>query len=635
MPCVTVSFQSPPVPTTNRSSPLPTPSAAPKPRHPLSPDRLASLIDKCKSTNQLLQIHASLIRYGLDDHPILSFKLQRCYSSVGRLDYSSSLFERTQNPNVFFYTSIIHGHAVNNFHERALDLYVRMLTQGVEPNAFTFSAVLKSCPLELGKALHSQALKFGCDSDTYVRTALVDVYAKGGDVVSARHLFDTMPDRSLVSLTAMITCYSKHGDLDEGRLLFDATEEKDVVCWNVMIDGYAQHGRPNESLALFRQMLALKLKPNEVTLLAVLSACGQLGAVASGRWVHSYIVNHRIQLSPHVATALVDMYSKCGSLEDARLVFDSIQDKDVVAWNSMIVGYAMHGFKKDALQLFTNMCSRGIQPTDITFIGILTACAHAGSVSEGKKFFNLMREQYQLSPKIEHYGCMVNLLGRAGYLDEAYELIQDMKINPDPVLWGTLLGACRLHGNTKLGEKIANLLLSQNLANSGTYVLLSNIYAASGNFNGVAKVRALMKETGVQKEPGCSSIEVNNRVHEFLAGDLRHPKRKEIYKMLDEMNMWLTAHGYVPQTDTVLHDIAESEKKRSLEVHSEKLAIAFGLISTQPRATIKIVKNLRVCSDCHNVTKLLSKITGRRIVVRDRNRFHHFENGLCSCGDNW
>ena len=230
---------------------------------------------------------------------------------------------------------------------------------------------------------------------------------------------------------------------------------------------------------------------------------------------------------------------------------------------------------------------------------------------------------------------MVNLLGRAGHLDEAYELIQNMKIDPDPVLWGTLLGACRLHNNTGLGERICELLVSRNLAHSGTYILLSNMYAAAGNWDGAVRVRTMMKDSGVQKEPGCSSIEMNNKVHEFLAGDMKHPKTKEIYTMLEEMNRWLESHGYTPQTDTVLHDIGESEKKRSLEVHSENLAIAFGLITTQPGATIKIVKNLRVCSDCHNVTKLISKITGREIVVRDRNRFHHFVNGSCSCGDYW
>lgn len=463
----------------------------------------------------------------------------------------------------------------------------------------------------------------------------MDVYARGGDILSAKKLFDTMPEKNLVSSTAMLTCYAKHGQIAAARELFDEFREKDVVCWNVMIDGYTQHGFPNEALALFRRMLKTKVRPNEVTAVAALSACGQIGALESGRWIHSYIENLGIKLNVQVGTALIDMYSKCGSLEDARLIFDKVNDKDVVAWNSMIVGYAMHGFTIDAIRLFNEMLRIGLKPTDITFIGILNACAHAGLVDEGWRFFNSMKDEHAIEPKVEHYGCMVNLLGRCGRVEEANKLIKNMKVQPDSVMWGTLLGACSLHGNIDLGEEIAEYLVSQNLANSGTYILLSNIYAAKGNWDGVAKVRTLMKDSGVQKEPGCSSIEVNNKVHEFLAGDLRHPKSKDIYMMLDKISGWLKARGYTPKTDIVLHNIVEEQKEQSLEVHSEKLAIAYGLISTQPGTTIKIVKNLRVCPDCHAVTKLISKITGRKILMRDRNRFHHFVNGSCACGDYW
>ncbi|KAF5736193.1 hypothetical protein HS088_TW14G00329 [Tripterygium wilfordii] len=621
--------------TTIFPGPPPSPRATTKHHFP-SPDRLAFLIDQSRTIHRLRQIHAVLYRHNLHHHPILNFKLQRSYSSLDRLDFSLTLFNLTPEPNVFFYTSMIHAHTLHNLHHQALLLFIQMLNHDVDPNTFTFSSILKSCPIEPGKVIHSLVIKLGFDSDLYIKTGLVDVYARGGDVMSARKLFDGMPEKSLVSLTAMITCYARCGKLEDARLLFDGLEKRDVVCWNVMIDGYAQHGFPSKALVLFRQMLATEnVKPNEVTVLAVLSACGQTGALESGRWVHSFIENNGIQVNVHVGAALVNMYSKCGSLEDARSVFDRMKIKDVVAWNSMIVGYAMHGFSQDALQLFGEMYRIGHQPTDITFIGILSACAHAGLVKEGWKFFNSMKRKYGIEPKVEHYGCMVNLLGRAGHIKEAYELVKHMNIVPDPVLWGTLLGACRLNGCTALAEEIAELLVSQNLANSGTYILLSNIYASVGNWDGVARVRTLMKESGVQKEPGCSSIEVNNRVHEFLAGDLRHWKSKEIYMMLEEINGWLKAHDYAPLTDVVLHDLGEPEKQLSLEVHSEKLAIAFGLISTQPGTTLKIVKNLRVCSDCHAVFKLISKVTSRKIIMRDRNRFHHFENGLCSCGDYW
>ncbi|KAK7386393.1 hypothetical protein VNO78_26597 [Psophocarpus tetragonolobus] len=600
-------------------------------------DKLGLLIDNTKTINHLLEIHGALLRRGLDRHPILNFKLQRSYSSLGHLHQSLTLFHRTPTPNVFLWTQIINAHAHSGLSHHALSYYSQMLTHPVLPNAFTLSSLLKVCTLQPARALHSHAAKFGLSSDLYVSTALVDAYARAGHVASAQKLFDAMPQRSLVSFTAMLTCYAKHGMIREARLLFQGMEVKDVVCWNVMIDGYAQHGFPNEALLLFREMMSANVRPNEITLLAVMSSCGQLGALECGRWVHSYLDNNgvRVKVNVRVGTALVDMYCKCGSLKDARNVFDAIEGKDVVAWNSMIMGYGIHGFSDEALQLFQEMCCVGVRPSYITFVAVLTACAHSGLVSKGWEVFDLMKGRYGMEPKVEHYGCMVNLLGRAGRVREAYDLVRSMEVEPDPVLWGTLLWACRVHNDVSLGEEIAEFLVKNDLASSGTYVLLSNMYAASCNWDGVAKVRSLMKESGVEKEPGCSSIEVNNRVHEFLAGDLRHPRSKDIYSMLEEMTGWLKERGYTPKTDVVLHDIGEQQKQQSLEVHSEKLALAFGLISTNPGTAIKIVKNLRVCLDCHAVMKIMSKISGRKIIMRDRNRFHHFENGSCSCGDYW
>jgi pentatricopeptide repeat protein len=329
------------------------------------------------------------------------------------------------------------------------------------------------------------------------------------------------------------------------------------------------------------------------------------------------------------------MYCKCGSLEDAVAVFHGIGDKDIVLWNAMINGYAMHGDSRKALEMFAQLRKQGLWPTDITFIGLLNACSHSGLVEEGRKFFQSMEQEYGIDPKIEHYGCMVDLLGRAGLVEEAFRLVQTMTVTPDAVLWVSLLAACRLHKNMALGQQIADYLVAKGLANSGMYILLSNIYAAVGKWEEVARVRSMMKASGIQKEPGCSAIEIDHKVYEFVAGDMSHPHTDEIYAMLDKMNALVKEHGHVPQTELVLHDLDEQMKEKALAVHSEKLAVAFGLITTEPAATIKIVKNLRACSDCHAVLKLISKITGRKIVFRDRNRFHHFVDGSCTCGDYW
>ncbi|EPS67103.1 hypothetical protein M569_07673, partial [Genlisea aurea] len=455
------------------------------------------------------QLHGFIIRHGLESHRTLNFKLQRSYSSLGHVEKSVVLFNHTRNRDIYLYSSLIHGHAINGLLGDALRFYVQMLGEYIEANAFTISGVLKACStLESGAALHCHAYKFGFQTNAYVTASLVDVYARGGNVVSARMIFDRM-------------------------------EERDVVSWNVMIDGYAQHGRPSEALILFRNMLKSRFRPNEATMVAALSACGQVGSLESGKWIHSYLGSTSCSGNAQLATALIDMYCKCGSIHDARKVFDGIRNKDVVCYNAMMGGYSLHGQGEEALNLFNQMLETGLRPTDITFISVLNACAHSGFISEGQALFSSMKDDHGIRPKVEHYGCMVHLLGKNGKLNQAWDMVMNMDTDPDSVVWVTLLDSCRLHKNVAMAEKVTEYLKHHRIAvadDPGMHVLLSGIYAAAGMSDDVAETRAKMKRAGLRKQPGCSCIDVNGVVEEFVAGDVKHPMSREIYETLDSIN---------------------------------------------------------------------------------------------------
>ncbi|KAL6143047.1 hypothetical protein ACLB2K_053745 [Fragaria x ananassa] len=334
-----------------------------------------------------------------------------------------------------------------------------------------------------------------------------------------------------------------------------------------------------------------------------------------------------------VSTSIIDMYCKCGRVDMARKAFDCMKEKNVKTWSAMVAGYGMHGRAKEALEVFYKMISHGIKPNYITFVSLLNACSHAGLLEEGWYWFNTMNHEFGVKPGIEHYGCMVDLLGRAGDLTKAYNLIKGMTMKADSVVWGSFLGACRIHKNVKLAEISARKLFELDPNNCGYYILLSNIYADAGRWEDVEKMRVLMKNRGLAKLPGFSVVELKGMVHLFLVGDREHPQHKKIYEYLEKLTIKLQEVGYAPDMASVLHDVDEEEKEMTLRVHSEKLAVAFGIMNTVPGTTIQIIKNLRVCADCHTVIKLISKVMNREIVVRDSKRFHHFKDGLCSCGD--
>ncbi|CAL9124046.1 unnamed protein product [Musa textilis] len=367
---------------------------------------------------------------------------------------------------------------------------------------------------------------------------------------------------------------------------------------------------------------------------SIFSACAGTGALEQGKWVHAHMIKSGQVLTAFVGNTLVDMYAKSGSIQDARKIFDRVDKKDLVSWNSMLTAYAQHGLVGEAIHWFEEMRKLGVQPNQITFLCILTACSHGGLLKEGQYYFDMMK-RYKVEPEIEHYVTIVDLLGRAGLLDRAQKFINEMPVQPSAAVWGALLGACRMHKNAELGKFAAERVFELDPYDAGPRVLLYNIYASTGRWTDAAKVRKMMKDGGVKKEPACSWVEMENSVHMFVANDDSHPQMKEIHKMWEKIDALIKEAGYVPDTNYVLLHVDEHEREAKLQYHSEKLALAFALLNMPPGATIRIMKNIRMCGDCHSAIKHVSKVTEREIIVRDTNRFHHFSGGSCSCGDYW
>ncbi|XAR49391.1 hypothetical protein NMG60_11032576 [Bertholletia excelsa] len=579
------------------------------------------------------QVHAHMILRGFVPNALVGAKMVATYASLGDLDSAVLIFDHISHPSSLLYNSIIRAYTLYGFFEKSIETYFRMHLIGLRPDYFTFPFVLKSCAdisrLGLGRCVHGQSLKAGLEFDMYVGTSLIDMYVKCGELGDAHGLFDAMPLRDVASWNALIAGYMKDGMTEIAEGMFGRMSNKNIVTWTAMISGYTQNGLGERALQLFDEMVRedSEVKPNWVTIMSVLPACAESAALDHGRRIHKFANSVGLNSNPSVQTALVAMYAKCGSLVDARFYFDQIspKDKGLVAWNTMITAYASHGYGKEAVSTFEGMVRSGVQPDSITFTGLLSGCSHSGLVDVGLKYFYSMKAVYLVDPRHEHYACVVDLLSRAGRLLEAKELISQMPMPAGASIWGALLAGCRKYRNLEIAEVAARKLFALEPENSGNYCcsqILDNL-------------RALLKYQGLKKNPGSSWIEVNGKAHLFLGGDTSHPQSKEIYMLLDALPEKIKASGYVPDTSFVLHDISEEEKEHTLMSHSEKLAVAFGLLNTSPDTILRVTKNLRICGDCHIAMKFISKIYRREIIVRDINRFHHFVDGSCSCGDYW
>ncbi|CAI0393692.1 unnamed protein product [Linum tenue] len=509
------------------------------------------------------------------------------------------------------------------------------------------------------------------ERDSVSWNSMISALCRAEEVDEAKGLFKLFDDRNLVSWNTMISSLSQNerfmealvflqlmvregikpgsalvdmycncGQVESGHRVFERILDKRIGLWNAMITGYAQNEHDGQALMLFLRMRLAGFKPNSVTLMTILPGCAWMAALAKGKEIHAYAIRNGLASDVTVGSALVDMYAKCGCLNLSRRVFTGMTNKNIITWNVIIMAYGMHGQGDEALKLFQDMASRakfgGVKPNEITLISVFAACSHSGFVDEGLRIFHSMKADYGIEVTADHYACVVDLLGRAGQVEQAYELLNAMPSGFDKIgAWSSLLGACRLHQKVEIGEIAAESLIQLQPDVDSHYVLLSNIYASVGMWEKAMGVRKRMEELGVKKEAGCSWIEYGDEVHRFLAGDMSHPQSEKLHGFLELLYERMKKEGYVPDTSCVLHNVGEDEKEILLCGHSEKLAIAFGILNTPPGTTIRVAKNLRVCNDCHTASKYISKIEERDIVLRDVKRFHHFRNGTCSCGDYW
>jgi pentatricopeptide repeat protein len=554
------------------------------------------------------EVHAYAIRNGIDSNMYIGNTLIDMYGKCYCVKYMGNTFEYMPEKDLISWTTIIAGYAQNECHLETLNLFTKVRLERMEVDSMMIGSILLACSglksEKLIKEIHGYVLKRDL-ADLLIQNAIVNVYGE-------------------VTL------------IDYARRVFESIKSKDIVSWTSMITCCVHNGLAIEALEFFYSLKKTSIEPDSITLVSLLSAAAALSSLGKGKEIHGFLIRKGFFLEGPIANSLVDMYARCGTVENARNIFNYVKQRDPILWTSMINANGMHGRGKDAIDLFNKMTDGNILPDHITFLAVLYACSHSGLVVEGKRLFEIMKYEYQLEPWTEHYACMVDLLARSNSLEAAHHFVRNMPIEPSAEVWCALLGACHIHSNKELGEVAAKKLLQLNTENSGNYVLVSNTFAADRRWNDVEEVRLRMKGNGLKKKAGCSWIEVDNRIHTFMARDKSHPQCDDIYKKLAELTKLLKEKGgYRAQTKLVFHDVCEEEKTRILYGHSERLALGYGLLVTPKGTCLRITKNLRICDDCHTFFKIASEVSQRTLVVRDANRFHHFERGLCSCGDFW
>ncbi|KAG8378973.1 hypothetical protein BUALT_Bualt07G0040100 [Buddleja alternifolia] len=604
---------------------------------------LSKLLSKRPNISQINQIHAQIITQSLASSSRFSLtdSLIHCYIHANNLNFARTLFDNhpLPSPPTLLWNLMIRAYSKLQHSSEPVNLFHQMLATRTVPDDYTFTFMITSCArrksVVCGKVVHGMVMKNGHLLNLYVGNSLINMYAVLGEVDGSCQVFDEMSERDVFSWTSLLSAYAKNGNMSRAGQLFSQMPVRNDVSCAVMVSGFVSCGRYTEALRYFREMFCY-MKPNEAVLVCALSACAHLGSLNQGNWIHSYIGKSCISETSNVRTALIDMYAKCGRIDCAYRVFNKIPMRDVQNFTSMISGLSIHGLGEDAIRVFKQMLAENLNPNGITVLGILNSCSHSGLVEQGSSIFYNMESLWGVVPKIEHYGCYVDLLGRAGYLAKAFGVVKSMPVNPDIVLWRALLSACRIHRNVNFGERIVNHLEQIDPRSCvGGDVLLSNLYASLGKWEKVDLFRKIMGKRTNQSEIGCSWIEVNGIVHEFRVADVLHPEIGQIRQKLSEILKRARLVGYAADATHVSFDLSEEDREQAVAWHSEKLAIAFGIMNSLPRASILIVKNLRTCEDCHMALKAISKVYDREIIVRDRSRFHTFREGMCSCKDYW
>ncbi|GAB2266250.1 hypothetical protein Dimus_001271 [Dionaea muscipula] len=566
-----------------------------------------------KGLRSILSCHSILLKSRALEDTFAANRLINDYIGLGEIESAHKLFEEMPEPNVVSWTALMAGNTHAERPRMAVWLYTKMPKSTVLPNAFTFSAAVNACSVladvETGRKLHAQVELYGYRSNLVVSCSLIDMYGKCNEVGVARRVFDSLGERNIISWTSMVT-------------------------------GYAQNGQGYEALQLLKEFNRVTSnQPNQHLLASVVNACAVVGRLAYGKATHAVVLKQGLEGNEVVACALVDMYAKCGCIGYSGKVFRRIQHPNVVPYTSMIIGTAKHGLGKLSLDLFTEMLMKKVPPNHITFVAVLYACSHAGLVDKGLEHLNTMYERHGVQPDAMHYTCVVDMLGRTGRLDEAYRLAKSIQVeeNQGVLLWSALLSASRVHGRVDIAAEASKWLMERKQQLAGAYATMSNTYAVAGTWEDVINTRSEMKRARVNKEPGCSWVEIKDSVYVFYAGDVAGcPRGSEVVCLLKELGKRMKDRGHVAgSTWLVFVEVEEEVKEEIVSLHSERLALGFSLISIPKGITIRIMKNLRMCSDCHEAFKLISEIVDRDFIVRDVNRFHHFKNGLCSCRDFW